>query len=230
MDFEVIKEMSDDYVFQAKSDGRVEFVGDFEGLYRNVADPWDQSGEDGHLRAFYQESRQRLIRVLERYSPDGAILEIGCGHGHVTSSIAKALPAASVDGADISETAILRARELFPDNLFHCGDIRDANFELPGTYDVVIFNQMLWYVLNDLPSAISNAFNAISDNGYFIISLGFLPDQKYGTDVIDGVNGMLEYFAGELSSQCQIVFFTYDESDRFDLNDGLFVARKLPKP
>jgi SAM-dependent methyltransferase len=216
----------DKYVFQTDPDGRVEFVGDFEGLYRNVADPWNQSGDDGHLRAFYQESRQRLIGVLERYSPDGSMLEIGCGHGHVTASIAKALPAASVDGSDISETAILRARELFPDGRFYCRDIRDPNFELPGTYDVVIFNQMLWYVLNDLPSAIGNAFKVISDNGYFIISLGFLPDQKYGRDVIDGVNGLLAYFARELSSQCQLVFFDYDDSDRFDLKDGLFVARK----
>jgi SAM-dependent methyltransferase len=221
--------MSDKYVFHTDPDGRIEFVGDFEGLYRNVADPWDQSGEDGHLRAFYQESRQRLIRVLERFSPDGAILEIGCGHGHATAAMEKALPAASVDGADISETAISRARELFPDCHFHCGDIRDANFELPKTYDVIVFNQMLWYVLNDLASAISNAFKALSDNGYFIISLGFLADQKYGRDVINGVNGLLAYFAGDLRGQCQLVFFDYDDSERFELNDGLFVARKSPK-
>ena len=45
--------------------------------------------------------------------------------------------------------------------------------------------------------------------------------------VIDGVNGMLEYFICELRTQGQVVFFDYDESDRFDLNDGLLVARKL---
>ena len=45
--------------------------------------------------------------------------------------------------------------------------------------------------------------------------------------VIDGVNGMLEYFICELRTQSQVVFFDYDESDRFDLNDGLLVARKL---
>ena len=79
-----------DYVFKAKSDNSLEFIGDFESLYKNEEDPWDQSGK-GATGNYYKISRDRLNEKLTELKFN-SLTEIGCGLGYTTNYIKKSLP------------------------------------------------------------------------------------------------------------------------------------------
>src|SRR5262245_45689912 len=101
-----------DYVFR---DG--EFLGDFEGLYRAVDDPWSQSAHE------HVEASRRLLAVAwcERLRAEvpgrpPRVLELGCGLGHMTARL-HAL-GFDVVGVDAASAAVERARRLHPESTF----------------------------------------------------------------------------------------------------------------
>ena len=109
-----------DYVFK-EVDGNLEFVGDFNGLYKNDSDPWDQSATtDQEITYYYKSSRKRLIEQLNVISPT-SILEIGCGLGYTTKTLQDAFPKIDVTGMDISDVAIKKAGENISNNIL-CSD------------------------------------------------------------------------------------------------------------
>lgn len=71
-----------------------------------------------------------------------SILEIGCGMGETVNLCKKMIPHAKVTGNDFSDTAINKARELYPDIAFIACDA----MELTGKYDLVICSQTLEHV------------------------------------------------------------------------------------
>ncbi|MFN7935086.1 MAG: methyltransferase domain-containing protein [Bryobacteraceae bacterium] len=74
--------------------------------------------------------------------PGERILDVGCGTGHLTASIAQA--GASVIGMDSSEAMIAQAREGYPDLTFLRADVTDFQFEEP--FDAVFSNAVLHWV------------------------------------------------------------------------------------
>jgi SAM-dependent methyltransferase len=171
--------MSKDYVF-TKNDSGLKFIGDFDGLYSNESNPWGQDGSDRRLKKYYTQSRYDLARILRKF--EGKVVEVGCGLGYSTDYLNKNVDNV-VKGADISVRAITRATELFPHNFFVV-DIRDTQVES----EIIILNEMLWYVMDELDNVINNA-----KCKYLIISQGYLKNQQYGKEKIDGFNGMLKY-------------------------------------
>lgn len=73
-----------------------------------------------------------------------AVLDVGCGNGGLARFIA-ALPNVSYCGIDISETAISAARRENPEGQFCLSDA-GAPSEGLGMFDIVIFNEVLYYV------------------------------------------------------------------------------------
>ena len=157
------------YVFKPSGD-KLEFVGDFESLYKNEDDPWSQSGKDGEISYYYAHSRRRLVNQLKEINPD-SLLETGCGLGYTTKIIQESLPECNVVGMDISRTAIIKAVKLFPSLNFMSGDISGTSFYSDIKYDVVILNQLLWYILESL----SETF----DSNSFVHNDGLISLKKY---------------------------------------------------
>lgn len=219
---------SGDYIFREREDGGLEFVGDFEGLYRNDPDPWGQSMRQAGLDGYYRFSRERLAATLVDLVPQGRVLEVGAGHGHVVRFLADRLgPAVAVEGMDISEQACVRARELYPDLAFHVGDIACLS-EGPGPYDAVIFNQMLWYVAENLSAALGNAVSLLPAGGCLVLVTAFLERQRFAKEIVDGFGGMLSFILSRHSHELRLIEARYDDSDRFDgYHDGLAVFRKF---
>lgn len=216
---------SQGYVFQKGEDGGLTFVGDFEGYYRAAVDPWGQSGDEERMREYYSQSRQTLIDVLRRHGPLDNVLEVGCGLGYVVARLSAAGIAHRVDGLDISPTAIEKARRLHPEFRFHVADIGSPDFTAEERYDVVILNQMLWYVLENFQQVLDNVEKILIKDGVLVISNAFLQDQKYGAEIMDGFDGMLQWMLTRSPKTFRLIFAQFDDSGRLSHNDGIAAFR-----
>ena len=215
-----------DFVFKEQPSGNLQFIGDFEGLYQNVFDPWEQSANKGDMSNYYDRSRKRL---LENISPkkNSQILEIGSGLGFVTKLISDTYPFANCHGLDISKTAIKRASKLFPDIKFFVGDICSNSFDIPMKYDIVILSQLLWYILEDFPVALDNCSKIMKNDSKLIITQAFLKKpQKYAKDIMDGFHSLEEYLRLNPPNGLEIFFSDYDDNDDFIHYDGIVVLNK----
>ena len=199
---------SKDYIFTEK-DGRLEFVGNFDGYYRDHADPWGQSATE-EMSGYYRRARERLLAIIGQCPYHSSILEVGCGLGYVCEQIRCRFPDSQVFGLDISPVAVEKARALFPHILFSTGNIATPNL-LTQSYDVIILNQLLWYILHTMDAVLDNCRVHLSSNGRLIIANGFLRNQRYGNDVMENYDGAFRYL-----SQCpglKIVHSAFDNDD-----------------
>lgn len=184
---------SGDFIF-TETAGELRFVGDFEGLYQAQADPWGQSGT-AEMAHYYDMSRRRMLELIKRAPKH--ILEVGCGHGHVTDLIKNNFPSCSVVGIDVSKTAVLSAKHKYPLCVFHVCDIADSASARgldDAPFDVIILNQLLWYILDTLPAVLSNIHSILSAEGQLVISNAFAREQRYGRKIINQFHGAAEYF------------------------------------
>jgi SAM-dependent methyltransferase len=216
---------SKSYIFEKEEDGTLSLVGNFEGYYQDNEDPWEQESNSSDMAEYYAFSRDRLVKCINSLDQKQDIMEIGCGLGVVSNIIKDGVDNSRLIGVDISQTAIEKAQDKYSDIKFIVGDISSESFKVENSVDIVVFNQMLWYVLEHLEQAIDNAYNTIANNGYLIISVAFLNEQNYGKDIIDGFNGLLEY-CNKIESKFELVYSDLDESKKFDYNDGIVCLKK----
>lgn len=180
-----------DYVFK---EGK--FIGDFEGLYKNIDDPWNQSRSD-HLH----DSRRFIavnwcVRLREKYKVK-RVIELGCGFGYLTSALCSLN--FSAIGIDISKIAIEKALLRNPNCEFvNCalGEFDKLNFFDP---DIYLMSEITWYVLDDLDRFIKNLKKANKQRKKPIFLIHLLTTyadnvQKYGTDKFTNLNEILKYF------------------------------------
>lgn len=106
-------------------------------------------------------------------------------------------PDIQIDGMDISETAVEKAKKTFPSVKFFCGNITDFSYSLGkrGEYDLIILSEILWYILNDLDTIIKNIKNNFKRK-FLLINQTFYKDgeQKYGRDFFTTPEEMISYF------------------------------------
>jgi len=217
---------SKDYIFKKNND-KLELVGDFEGFYKNNEDPWDQISVTSDMSEYYKFSRTRLIKCINSLPKSGIIVEVGSGLGIVTDMINKNTNNFKVIGIDISETAVKKAKSKYNDIDFYVADITSNNFKFDQNIDVLILNQMLWYVLHDFDQVMQNVYNTITKNGYLIITMAFLEEQNYGKEIINGFYGLIDYCKHNLSNKFEIFYSDVDESNIYDYQDGIVCLKKI---
>lgn len=209
--------------------GSLEFVGDFDGLYRSEADPWGQSGAHGPMASYYAASRNRLATALMGHlRGNGERLEVGCGHGHVLAQLNNAVRGGRWHGLDVSPEAVERAQAHHPAFEFHVGDIRKTDVRRLGTkrFDAVILSQVLWYVLDDIDQTVANCRHLLRRGGILVISQAFLRGpQRYGADIADGFHGTLRLFCDRFAD-LRLIEAQFDDSNTHQHHDGLLVFRR----
>ncbi|MGU5646342.1 class I SAM-dependent methyltransferase [Aeromonas caviae] len=216
---------SGNHIFK-EVDNKLIFIGDFDGFYQEDNDPWGQSASSDMSR-YYQLSRQRLIHIISTIKEKSMIVEIGCGLGYVTKQISDEFPQSKVAGIDISETAINKATQLFPCLRFIEADITDPQLTSrveSGTWDVVILNQLLWYILESLPTVMTNIYSLLKSDGHLVISNAFAREQRYGAEFIDHFHGAASLFS-KLDNFQLIHAAFYNDSEEHD--DAHFLLKKL---
>ena len=103
-----------DYVIK---DGKL--VGEFEEMYQDFDDPWEQSE-----RERFASEKAVCINLIESL-PIQNVVELGCGFGQLTNRIQKACP--SVTGLDLSPTAIKKASTFYPNCNFLVSEFPDLD-------------------------------------------------------------------------------------------------------
>jgi SAM-dependent methyltransferase len=119
----------------------------FELLYA-LRDPWQmKSARETHRF----EAVNRIIE--EEIGRSGTLLEIGCGEGHQTAYLVDV--ADCVQGVDISELAIARARRSVKNAKFDVADLFSCPRLAGGKkYDLVVACEILYYI-RDVEAAIA---------------------------------------------------------------------------
>lgn len=169
-----------DYVIR---EGR--YVGRFEEMYRNSAEiPWHQ---DETANAIFSDVTIAILRKRRVAS----MLDVGCGLGYMTARMKSEIPSLErIVGLDISETAITRARQMFAGIDFCAGSL-DAIDAVPG-FDVVVSKDVIWYVLDDLPSYLEQL--ARRSTRWVYIGQSF-PERRpfFGDHLLPDAAALLEY-------------------------------------
>ena len=181
-----------DFVIQ---DGK--FVGEFEKMYQKVSDPWGQS------RDFYYSSlsRRSICYFIEKYGIQ-SIVEWGCGLGRTTNYIKEnTITDIDILGIDISETAIDKAKNFYPNLEFKTDNI--LNISKYKDFDCIFFSEITWYLLED--NKIDRLFNIISENfkgknKFLLHNLVFYKGsvQQYGKEYFTNIDEFIEYCPFEL--------------------------------
>ncbi|MEM1136897.1 MAG: methyltransferase domain-containing protein [Bacteroidota bacterium] len=96
-----------------------------------------------------------------------AILDVGCGTGHLTAEIQKA--GCQVIGIDYSPEMVKKAQESHPSITFEVQDA--ANFTFDNEFDAVFSNAALHWV-NDAVGVIQSVNAALKMGGRFVAELG----------------------------------------------------------
>jgi len=79
--------------------------------------------------------RKMIISELKKYSPEGVLVDVGCGPGYLTAKIAKSFPSLSIIGVDISEEMEQKVKKnikrvgIGEKFSFRRGDIQNLPFE-----------------------------------------------------------------------------------------------------
>jgi len=215
----------------SEMDGHLRLTADWNAIYRDNEDPWDQSGKVGDIASYYALSRSRLTKAIQRHmqkSGDG--LEIGCGHGHVIKHLSVYCSNVRWSGLDISEVAIETARHLQPKQSFYVADIANGALHDIGDarFDLTILNQCLWYILESFDHTVENCIALLRPDGVFIISQAFLRGaQRYGRNIVDGFDGLIDLMRTRYAARLRLIEASYDDRGQHLHHDGLLAFRKL---
>lgn len=135
--------------------------------------------------SFYSGSGryEDIAAVASGLSPR-RLLDVGCGSGYLASLIKTVHPGLSMDGADISETALARAAERF-DRVWQVN--LDAS-PLPagsGEYDTVLCVEVLEH-LYDPGQALAEIRRCLAPGGRLVATVPNLAFWRYRLDLLSG--------------------------------------------
>jgi SAM-dependent methyltransferase len=148
---------------------------------KSLSDNFDLRGT-GHpgLSDAYNERCYRLRGIVldqllsKHRVPVAAreVLDAGCGSGFFVDHFRNL--GAHVTGVDLTEVAVRKLSERFPDSRFEIGDL--ATWRPSRTYDVVSCFDVLFHIVDDAAweRAMTNLADAVAPGGYFVFTEDFV--------------------------------------------------------
>ncbi|MFH0898536.1 MAG: class I SAM-dependent methyltransferase [bacterium] len=140
----------------------------------NAEDKWNGDHYEKHSH-MQQESAFALLKTIT-FKGNESVLDIGCGDGKITATIAKQVPQGHVVGLDISPNMIHTAQQTFVDRNNLCFIVADANdFILNPKFNYVFSFYALHWV-SDLASSLKSIKNVLRPGGKAFIKIGTTQD------------------------------------------------------
>lgn len=140
------------------------------------ADEWNDQHASAtwkYLVGLEQAPRYAVIEGWRhRLKPSGKVLDLGCGEGVLLQQTPTSVRV-DYTGVDLSQVAITEAAKRIRDasiERFVCADIESFNPPAGSPFDVVVFNEVLYYVAD--PAATVNRYrNTLAPEGIIIVSV-----------------------------------------------------------
>ena len=142
---------------------------------------------------FYRNNPRAWRGVSEIPVPcDGTALELGCGNGKTAAALLEA--GMEVYGADFSETAVKKCRELYPRAVFEVCDISRLPFD-DGMFDYVVAVHVIENLEDEaLEKTTAEIARVLKDGGYLFVRCFTPRDMRAG----DRRNGLYyRYYSAE---------------------------------
>lgn len=207
-----------DYVIK---DGKL--VGEFEQMYKDYEDPWEQT-----TRETCRSEKAIALNLIKKYRFSN-IVELDCGLGHFSKQISDL--GVTLTAVDISETAVQKAKKLYPQCTFVVADILEFDKYYTHDTDCIIMSEITWYVLDKLDVFIEslknkakertvapNASSSSPGQGgiYLIHLLSTYPEgvQKYGADKFTNLKEILAYFSLDYEEYGECIYKDLDLTPR----------------
>ena len=172
-----------DYVIK---DGKL--IGDFEKMYNDCIDPWNQSKQPNKY------ARLSGIQHIKNFEVK-SILECGCGLGYYANWI-KRETGITPQSIDLSETAIQKAKQLFPELNFQVADVAEDLSKFQEN-EMVLFSEILWYILPSLDTILYDLSTHFKGRFLMINQVFYKGTQKYGNDYFTSLREMIRYIPFE---------------------------------
>jgi len=133
-------------------------------------------------------------------------------------------------GIDISNTAILKAKKLFPSSNFEVKNYNDFDCYSIFNPDIIIMAELTWYILDSLDLYLSDLKNffALCSKPIFLIHLLATykkGTQKYGLEKFSTYDEVLKYFD---LKYIESGFISTNKVDYPDSQNTYFVAHVNP--
>ena len=135
---------------------------------------WEKQFANGDWDVLASESEAKhyevIVQFYNNYARGKAVLDVGCGQGVLYGYLNKANPDKFIyQGIDISENAIKQASRRYENIKF-----KNLDFEneiLNEKFDVIIFNESLYYFNRPLSKIKGCVQNYLNKEGLIIISM-----------------------------------------------------------
>lgn len=166
-------------------------IGEFDQMYQDHTDPWEQT-----TREHYASEKAVAINLLARLQAESSVrrvVELGCGFGDFTARITDL--GLSAVGMDISETAVLKARERHSSTEFVTGSISDHGLIKNLAPDVIVMAEITWYVLNELAAFVEFLKRELPDVYIIHLLMTYAPGvQQYGKEWFTNLDEIKAFF------------------------------------
>ena len=193
-----------DYWFQGDK-----LIRDFDGMYRDIDEPWLQRERTVQPRLFVGLG---LLRWKLRDNPSRKleILDVGAGLGGPTEYLK---PFGKITATDISEIAIEKAQKLVPDVNWVVDDIRVYREEWHERFDLIWISEVLAILLTEIDDVLANVVRYLKPDGHMIFNY-YLPDNPWTSRYIAGSRALYDKFSEHFTVEAFVDLNPFDGSQR----------------
>ena len=188
-----------------------ELIADFDNMYKNCSNPWPEDEIDMNNNC----ASVRLKQLINQYD-FSKVLSLGSGKGNHLNWLTRDLDKPEVTGVEISETAVIQSRSLFPEINVIVKPILSYLQDTEEEFDIIIIRECIWYLLDDLEEIFSILRIKYPDT-YLASELTFYSDQKYGLKSFNGIDDFIHKYEFPI---IEVVKNHKYQNNSFDLKSG----------
>jgi len=134
---------------------------------------WEKQFSSGVWDYLYSDKEKQHYQVIASYvgyyASMPSLLDVGCGQGVLYHYIKENSNPIKYSGLDISKQAIEIGKKEFPEANFYQADFDRE--KLNGKFDIVVFNETLYYFKRPLKTIENVIKYNLNANGHIIISM-----------------------------------------------------------